>query len=94
LSAMQDDTRAVSASLLNFVEGRIGRHDNGGRYTEPTGVESNALGMVAGRHGDDAPSPLLCIQAEQLVERATFLERRCELVVFELQPHFRAGQRR
>src|SRR3954468_18956634 len=46
----------------------------------------DALGMIAGRHGDDAAAALIRRQRGEAVQRATFLERGGELQVLEFEP--------
>ena len=52
------------------------------------------LRVVARRHGDDAASPLLSRQGQQLVAGAAVLERRGELEVLELHIDVGTGDRR
>ena len=54
-------------------------------------VIGNALGVVAGGHGDDAAPRLVCRQREELVGRAAFLERGDELLIFQLEPDLGPG---
>ena len=59
VSPCSTTARAVPARVLDLGVGREGRHDDGGRDAEPAGVIGHALGVVAGRHGDDAALALL-----------------------------------
>ena len=54
----------------------------------------DALGVVAGRRGDDALRPLGRGELRQEVAGAALLERAGELEVLELQPHVGAGDGR
>ena len=92
--AVQDDARAVPARVLDLGVGREGRHDDGGRDAEPAGVIGHALGVVAGRHGDDAALLLLVGELQQRVQRPALLERGRELQVLELHPDIGLGDAR
>jgi hypothetical protein len=54
-------------------------------------VIGDALGVVAGGHGDDAAPRLVCRQREQLVGGAALLERGNELLIFQLEPDLGPG---
>ncbi len=94
LIAVQHHVRPEHPRLLDLGVRRRARHDDGGRHAEPAAVTGKGLGMIAGRHGDDALGSLLFRQLQQAVKRASFLERRGELKIFELQEDVAAGQRR
>ena len=83
--ALQQHPRAEALGALHLVEGRALGHDDGGGNGEALGVIGDALGMIAGGHGDDAGLGLLRRQAAQLVAGAAVLERAGELLVLQLQ---------
>jgi hypothetical protein len=92
--AMQDNARAMAACMLHLRVGREGRHDDGGGNAEPAGMIGHALGMVAGRHSDDAALSFVGRELQQGVERAALLERGGELQVLELDPDVGLGDAR
>ena len=53
----------------------------------------DALGVVAGRYRDHTSNWTLRLKPNQLVQCAAFFEGRGELLVFELYPNLRAGDR-
>src|SRR5262245_7333230 len=57
-------------------------------------MERYALRMVARAHRDDAAAALGGVEREQLVQRASLLERGSELEVLELQPDIDARHAR
>ena len=88
--ALQDHLGAVPAGVDDLHRRRVDRHDDGGRDAEPVGVVGDALGVVAGRHGDHAVLALRRGQRGQAIERAALLERGRELQVLELEPDLAA----
>lgn len=52
------------------------------------------LGMIAGRHRDNAALAFGFVQRRELYERATILERIRNLQIFVFDINFRPGQRR
>jgi hypothetical protein len=89
--AVEDDVGAEMLGMADFDEGGALGHHDGGRNVQAPGVVGHSLGMVPGRHGDDAAPPLLVRQALQLVKGAAVLERAGELQVLELDPELGAG---
>ena len=88
--AVQDDLGAVARGLRHLHgRGRLGHHDHG-RNTQPLGMISDRLRMVAGRCRNDAARPLFVRQLQQFVERAALLIGGGELKILELQPDFGA----
>ena len=77
--------------VLDLAERRSQRHHDGGWNAEPSRVIGHALGMIARRHGDDAARPFCGGQRQQLVQRATILERGGELQILEFEPDLAAG---
>ena len=53
--AVQHDLGAERLGAAHLHVGREAGHHDGGRDAEPGGVVGDALGVVAGRHGHDAP---------------------------------------
>jgi len=94
LLTMQHHPCAQQPRLLNFVEGRVDRHDDGCRDAEPRGVMRYPSRMVARRHGDYAAASLVCIESRQLAERAVLLERGRELLIFEFEVDLGTGDGR
>ena len=92
--ALDHDSGAEAARVLDLHCRRKTRHHDGGRNGEPLRVIRDALRMVAGRHREHAARALLVAQLGNLVERAALLERRGELQVLELEKHLAAGNRR
>ena len=52
--AFEDHVGAEARVAAIFTKGVGARHDDGRRDAEPLGVVGDGLGVVAGRHGDDA----------------------------------------
>jgi hypothetical protein len=72
--ARQQNLGAELAGLLDLGERRELRHDDGRRNAQALGVIGDALGMVAGGHGDHAPLGLLVAEALELDQGAAVLE--------------------
>ena len=89
--AVQHHRRAEALGVGDLVERRRARHHDGRRDAECGGVKGDRLGVVARRHGDDAGAPFRRAQRQQLVERATLLERRGVLQVLQLEEQPRAA---
>ncbi len=87
---VQDHLGAMLARVLRFHLRRAFRHDDGGRDAEAAGVVGDALGVIAGRHGDDAAAALLGRENRQAIEGAALLVGRGELQVLELEPDLAA----
>ena len=62
--AFEHDLGAVRLRRLDLHERRRHRHDDGGGDAEPRRVVGDRLGVVAGRHGDDAARALLGASSE------------------------------
>ena len=90
--ALEDHGRAMGARALDLHERRQGRHDDRRRDAEALGVVGDRLGVVAGRHGDDAAPALLRPEARELVDRAALLEGAGRVHVLVLHEHRRAGE--
>ena len=90
---VQDDGRAMRARCRHLHKGRRHRHDDGRRDRQPRGVVGDRLGVVAGRHGDDAAGTFGLAERRELVERAAVLERIGDLEVFVFDIDLGAGQR-
>jgi hypothetical protein len=86
---VQDDLRAVVARVLDLDPGGISRHHDHGRDAESLRVVGHTLGVIARGRGDHAGTTLPLVEAAQLVERTTLLERGGELEVLELQEDVR-----
>ena len=89
---VQDDGGAVRARRRHLHEGRRHRHDDGRRDFQPRGVIGDRLGVVAGRHGDDAALAFGLAQRSKFVERAAVLERISDLQVFVFDVDLGAGK--
>ena len=93
-TAAEDHAGAVRSGALDLRERRgLGHHDRG-RDAEPGGVVGDALGMVAGRHRDDAPVALFAGQPGQLDQGTALLERTGVMLGLELQRELAAEQLR
>jgi len=89
--AMQHDLGAEAARAFHLHHRGRHRHHDDGTQAQALRVVGQALGVVAGRRGDDATDRLAAIDHRgQLVQRAAFLERGRELQVLELQEDLRA----
>ena len=75
-------------------ERRRHRHHDGRRNAKAGRVIGDRLGMVAGRHGDDAARPFGCRQRGQLGARAALLERVGDLEILVFDEDLGAGERR
>ncbi len=82
--ARQHDVGAQRPGSLDLHEGAVGRHHDDRIDAYARRVAGDRLGVVAGRHGHHAAGALVCVERQQLVERATLLEGGGELQVLEL----------
>lgn len=94
VNTVEDDLSAVRAGLLHLGVGRGTRHDDGRRDAEAPSMISQRLCVVACGHSDHTLLALRRSQAQQAVERPTFLERCGVLSVFVLEVELDAGDRR
>lgn len=94
VGALNDDVGAMFAGARDLGERRAQRNHDGRPDAEPSGVVSDALRMVAGRHGADARRALLRPQAEKLAQRAALLEACSELEILELEMKLAAADSR
>ena len=90
--ALEYHLGAVVHGMAHLDVRRRRRHDDGRGDPQPVGMVSDALGVVARRHGDDARPLFRLIETEQGVERTPFLERGGELMVLELDEDLGAGK--
>ena len=86
--ARQDDLRAMRPRALDLGRRRRLRHHDGRRDAEPLGVIGDRLGMIAGRHGDDAARPFRRGQTRHLVIGAAVLEGTGDLQILEFDVDF------
>ena len=94
--AALDHGRAMPARILDLHRRGSDRHEDGCGNRKRGRVIGHPLCVVSRRGGYHTAPPFIGGQRRQPVERATLLERRCELQVFELEPYGRArdiGQR-
>ena len=82
--AVQDHLCAEGFGAGNLGEGRILRHDDGGRDAELGGMIGDPLGMVASRHRNDACFCLFISELLEFVQSAALFERGGALEVFQL----------
>ena len=92
--AVQDDPGTVLAGALDLGQRREARHDDRGRDAQALGMVGDTLGVVAGRHGDDAAGALLRREAGELDQGTAGLERAGVLEVLQLEPDPGPGQAR
>ena len=90
--ALQHDIGAQAFCALDLDERGAFGHDDSCRDTEAPGVIGHPLGMIAGRHRDDAGLPLRRAEGQQFVQRAALLERAGAVQGFELQMDLAAGE--
>ena len=62
--AEEDDLRAIAFRVPDLVEGRMLRHDNGGRNAEPCRVIGDSLRVIARRDRDHASFPRGIVRAK------------------------------
>ena len=89
-SSPSSTTRAPQPRVFSTFTKAWARHHDRGRDAEPAGVVGDALGVVAGRHGDDAAAAGLLGELDQPVVGAALLERGGVLEVLEFQPQLAA----
>ena len=92
--AHQHDMSPPSRGAGYLGSRREGRHNDGSCNSQQVRVPSHRLGMVASRHGNNTPRPLVLGQHSQPISRTTFLERAGNLEIVQLQHDIRAGQPR
>ena len=92
--AVQDHPGTVLARALDLGQRREARHDDRGRNAQALGMVGDTLGVVAGRHGDDAAGALLRREAGELDQGTAGLERAGVLEVLQLEPDPCPGQAR
>ena len=85
VAAFKNDLGAVRAGTRHFRKRRLGRHHDHRGNAHLAGVIGHRLGMVAGRHGDDAALPRFIGQRLHRDKGAAGLEGRGVLQVFKLQ---------
>ena len=86
IGAMQDDPGAEMFGLPHFVERSLRRHHDGRRNAQTPRMVGDALGMVAGRGGDNAGLARGIVERREFHIGAAVLERRRVLQVLEFQP--------
>ena len=89
--AVQHDMRAPGRGARHLGRRREFRHHDGGGDAGQAGMPRHRLGVVAGRHRDDAALALALGQQRQAVGRAALLEGAGDLQIVELQHHLGAG---
>ena len=92
--AVEHHLGAVRLGRRHLHERRRHRHDDGRRNLEPRGVIGHRLGVIAGRHGDDAALALGLAERGELHQRAAVLERIGDLQIFVFDVDVGAGERR
>jgi hypothetical protein len=71
---VQHHLRAVRFGRLDLHERRRHRHHDGSRNAQPPRMIGDRLGVIAGRHGDDAATALGRGERRQLHAGAALLE--------------------
>ena len=94
VAAVEDHVGAVRPGRLLLGDRRTLGHEDGGLDAEQLGGERDALGVVAGRGGDDAVGALLLGEPGDPDVGAADLERAGALEVLALEVHRAAGERR
>ena len=92
--AVENDGGAERLGRLDFHERRRHRHDDGRRDGETAGVIGDRLGVIAGRHRDDAAAALVGGERGKLDAGAALLERVRDLQILVFDEDLGAGQRR
>ena len=90
--AVQDDARAVAARGRDLGQRRLDGHDDRGLDAGDRRGHGHALGVVAGRSGDDASRAGLGGEGQDAVQRAAQLVRARALQVLVLEPDPTAAQ--
>ena len=90
--ASEHDGGAKSLGMVDLDKRRALGHDDRRRDGEALCVIGDTLGVVAGRHRDDAGAALLGAQGQQLVQGAALLERAGAMQGFELKVNFGADE--
>ena len=73
-AVVEHDLGAERARVLELHGGRVRRHHDGRRDAEHPGRRGDALGVVAGREGDDAGAALRCVELHEAVVGSAELE--------------------
>ena len=94
--AAEHDLCAVALGGLNLGDGRGGGHYDGGGYAEVFRCQSDALGVISRRGGDDTFDLAALCDSGDLVAGAPYLEGAGLLAIFALEinlssGHFREG---
>ena len=90
--ASEHDLGAERFGVIDFDERRALGHDDRRRDAETPRMVGDTLGMVAGRHRDDAGAALAGGQGQKLVQGAAFLERAGAMQGLQLQPDLGPGE--
>src|ERR1035437_155800 len=90
--AEENDLGAVGAGGGDLGLRSGERHDDLGADGAGSGGEGDTLGVVSGAGRDDAALAFGLAERQQLVERASFLERAGALEVFKLEVQGQAGE--
>ena len=86
----QHDARAEPLGSADFRKRRTFRHHDRRRDAQPLGLIRDGLGMVSGRHRDDAARSFVRPELEEPIRRAAVFERPGSLPRLELEEEFRA----
>ena len=92
--AVEQHLGAIRLGRRHLHERRRHRHHDGRGDAETRRMVGDRLGVVAGRHGDDAARALGRRQRGELGAGAALLERVGDLEIFVFDEHLGAGQRR
>ena len=92
--AVQDRARAEGAHGVDLDRRRRRRHDDHGVDAERAAGHRHALGVIAGRGGDDAARALGGVELAHAVVRAAHFEGERRLQPFALEQHRVAEPRR
>ena len=90
--AFEEDLGAVRAAHADDRVRHAARHDDRRGRAEPVRGVRHALGVAAGRRGDDAPQAGCVVERRDLVQRAAHLERARRLERLDLEEDLRAEQ--
>ena len=94
--AMEYDRRSGGSGSFDFDGRCVARHNDDSRDAESVGVIRDRLSVIACGHGNDANSPLIRCQGQQLDESTALFEGTRKLEVFKFEDNIRArygGQR-
>ena len=84
------EVAAEEADVVGLERRRAFRHGDHRRHAEQLAGIGDALAVIAGRGGDDAPPSLLRVEQRQPVERAARLEGADRPVILVLHPQLAA----